>query len=126
MSIIEEVNLNLRYELGTASVYELETEIGEAIRELADSHSDLASAAAAHGIAPDAFAGASASVDQEGKGFAEVVVLIAIFAPAANHALRTLWDELVLPRVKSRLGVDAVGGEEGSDNESSDDDKDRD
>jgi hypothetical protein len=60
-------------------------------------------------------------VEEEGKGFGDVIVLVAIFAPAANHAIRTLWDDLILPRIKSRLGADAVG-EELADDEDEDGD----
>ena len=64
-------------------------------------------------------AGARVTVDQEGSGFGDVIVIFAILAPSANHALKSIWDQLLLPRIKSRLGADAVGEEveEDSDDE---------
>ena len=74
---------------------------------------------------PDEFLQAHVEVDQEAKGFGDVIILIAIFAPAANHALRNVWDDIIWPRIKSELGADALGDEvfeDESDEEDSDED----
>jgi len=94
------------------------------LKDLADPASDLAQSASGIGVSTGEFAGAEGSVDQEGKGFGDVIVLITIFAPAANHVIRNVWDEMIWPRIKSRLGADAIGNEvEEGDNEQDDSDQ---
>lgn len=124
MSKTGQTRLNLRYEPGAVSIDDLQAEISSALEELADPDSDLARAASGIGIATGEFAGAEGSVDQEGKGFGDVIILITIFAPAANHAIRNVWDEIIWPRIKSRLGADAIGAEaEEGDSEQGDSDQ---
>jgi hypothetical protein len=125
MSKIYQTRLIVRFRPGASSVNDLEAELTSALEELADPGSDLARLASGIGIAAPEFADARGSVDQEGKGFGDVVVLIAIFAPAANHALRNVWDEVIWPRLKSRLGADAIGDEiEGGETDQDDSDQD--
>ena len=62
-------------------------------------------------MAPEEFAEADGSVDQEGKGFGDVVVIVALVAPALNHSLRNVWDDLLWPGIKRALGADALGDE---------------
>jgi hypothetical protein len=125
MSKIYQTRLIIRFQSGASNVNDLKAELASALEELADPGSDLARLASGIGIAAREFADARGSVDQEGKGFGDVVVIIAIFAPAANHALRNVWDEVIWPRLKSRLGADAVGEElEGADSDQDDSDQD--
>lgn len=121
----DQIRLNLRYQPGAVNIDDLQAEISSALEELADPGSDLAQVASGLGIASSEFAGAEGSVDQEGKGFGDVIVLIAIFAPAANHALRNVWDEVLWPRIKSRLGADAIGHEVDQDDSDQDGDNER-
>jgi hypothetical protein len=107
----DQTRLSLRYKAGESDSDELQAEITTALEELADPGSDLARSASGLGIAVSEFAGAESSVDQAGSGFGDVIVVIAIFAPAANHALRNVWDEVIWPRLKSQLGADALGDE---------------
>jgi hypothetical protein len=109
MAISSRRSVTLRFRSGAASVRDLQAEVSSALAELADPDSGLAQAAAGLGMAPHEFAGASGSVEQEGKGFGDVIMIVAILAPAANHALRNVWDDLVWPKIKSRLGADALG-----------------
>lgn len=120
MSKIGQIRLNLRYQPGASNIDDLQAEISSALEDIADPKSDLGQIASGIGISPGEFARATGSVDQEGKGFGDVIVLITIFAPAANHALRDVWDQVIWPRIKSRLGADAIG------NEVEEDDTDRD
>ena len=71
-------------------------------------------------MALEEFAEAEGSVDQEGKGFGDVVVIVALFAPALNHSLRTVWDDLLWPRIKGILGADALGDEVAEDDDDED------
>jgi hypothetical protein len=111
MSLHDQIGLNLQYRPGAATIDDLQAEISSALRELGDPDSDLSRSASDLGITSDEFTRAEASVNQEGKGFGDVLIVVAIFAPAVNHALRSVWDDLIWPRVKSRLGADAIGDE---------------
>ncbi len=53
-----------------------------------------------------ALASASVEVDERDHDFG-VTILVTIAAPVAVHALKTLWDDIVRPRIRSRFGVDA-------------------
>jgi hypothetical protein len=92
-----------------ADLDDLQAEISSALEELADPASGFAGQASADGFDSSEFARAEVSVMDDAKGFGDVVVLVAIFAPAATHALNKVWDDLIWPRVKSRLGGDALG-----------------
>ncbi len=111
MAKIDQTGLTLRYQPGAASLDDLQTEISSALEDLRDPDSDLARDASGLGFSSNEFAGAEGSIDQEGKGFGDVIIFITIFAPAANHVIKNVWDEVIWPRIKSRLGADAVGNE---------------
>jgi hypothetical protein len=121
MPEIHRKRLALRYRSGAANIRDLQTEISSALKELGDPDSEIAYAASDFGLASDEFAQAEGSVNQEGKGFGDAIILIAIFAPAGNHALRNVWDDLIWPRIKSRLGADAIGDEVYEDDSDQDD-----
>ena len=47
-----------------------------------------------------------------GAGFDPMTVAVVVaFAPAANHVVTSLWDEVILPRLRRKLGDDALGRE---------------
>ena len=126
MGVSGQTRLVVRYRSGAADVEDIETEIRDALRQLADPASDLAAAAAESGVGPRDFDGATVAVEQEGKGFGDVIVVIAILAPTANHVLRSVWDEVIWPRVKESLGADALREKPGdvSDGDEDDDSED--
>lgn len=39
------------------------------------------------------------------------VALIIAFAPTANHVVQSVWDELLLPRLRRNTGADSLGEE---------------
>jgi hypothetical protein len=99
----------LRFEPGTSRPGQLEEEISAMLLELADSSSELAERAKEDGFTPQSFTGAHVEVTQEGKGFGEVVILVAIGSSVAGHMIEKAWDDLIWPRIKGRLGADALG-----------------
>jgi hypothetical protein len=107
-------SVSLRFRGGSADLKDLRTEISAALGELADPTCGLAERASVLGFSSAEFIGARADVSEDSKGFGEVVLLITIVAPAATHALNKVWDDLIWPRLKSRLGGDAVGEQENS------------
>lgn len=111
MPEIAQTRLNLKYRSRAAGTTDLQAEISNALHNLSNPTSDLAREASHLGFMPDEFLQAHVEVDQEAKGFGDVIILIAIFAPAANHALRNVWDDLIWPHIKSELGADALGDE---------------
>jgi hypothetical protein len=47
-----------------------------------------------------------------GEGFDPTTVAVVVaFAPAANHMVMSLWDDVILPRLRRKLGDDALGKE---------------
>jgi hypothetical protein len=109
MTIDSSRTLTLRYRSGAANIRDFQAELSSALADLANPASELAHAASGLGIESHEFVRAGGSAEQEGKGFGDVIIVVAIFAPAANHALRNVWDDLLWPRLKSRLGADAIG-----------------
>ena len=126
MSRNRQSGLKLLYWAGGASIEELQEEISRILAELGDPDSELSRVASERGIASHEFAGSQGIVDQEGKGFGDVVVAIVILAPSINHAVRNIWDDLIWPSLRSRLGADAVGSEVDSDEGAEQDDSDED
>ena len=111
MSQTAQTRLTLRFGSAGVNLDDLESAVSSLFAELRDPGTEIAQAAAAIGMAAEEFAEAGGSVDQEGKGFGDVIVIVALFAPTLNHSLRTVWDDLLLPRIKRRLGADALRDE---------------
>jgi hypothetical protein len=106
-----QTRLTLRFTSASVSLDDLESTVSSLFDGLRDPDTEIARAAARIGMTPEEFAEAEGSVDQEGKGFGDVIVIVALFAPALNHSLRNVWDDLLWPRVKRVLGADALGDE---------------
>jgi hypothetical protein len=107
-----ENKLKLRFSAGEVAAENLETEISSILSEFADPESDATLSAIAAGLSPAAMKGAQATVKKEAKGFAPVAILIVIAAPVAVHTIDKFWDDVIWPRVRSRLGSDALGKRE--------------
>jgi hypothetical protein len=111
MPEIDNNSLILRFRSASVPVEDLQAALSATLAELRDPESELARAAAGSGIKSEEFLALEGSVTQKGKGFGDVIVVVAILAPALNHSLRDVWDDLVWPQIKSLLGADAVGAE---------------
>lgn len=107
-----ENKIKLRFSAGEVDAQNLEAEISSILLEFTDPESDTALSANAVGLSPAAMAGAQATVKKEAKGFAPVAILIVIAAPIAVHTIDKFWDDVIWPRLKSRLGGDALGKRE--------------
>jgi hypothetical protein len=108
-AVSETHHIELRYVGGAADIEELDAEISLIFEELTDPDSEVSIKARAAGFNLFELAGSQARVSKVAKGFGLVVLLVAIASPAATHILETLWDEIVLPQLKKRLGADAIG-----------------
>lgn len=107
--------LSLRFQGAAASINDIRAEISAALNELADPASSLAGEASTAGFNSAEFINAESTVDEDAKGFGELVILVMIVAPAATHALNKVWDDVIWPRIRSRLGEDALGETDNSD-----------
>ena len=104
--------LTLRYRPGAVSNDDLAAGISSVLSDLREPDSDLSRAASNLEVPASALHHATASVEQQGKGFGvDVILLITILAPAENHILKSLWDNVILPHIRSLLGADAVGSQ---------------
>ncbi len=99
----------IRLNPGAASAAQLEHEINAVLGMLADPDSEAALAARAANLDPEPLAQARATVRQDGMGYADVPIDVWIQGSIAIHIANTLWDQVILPRIKARLGHDAAG-----------------
>jgi hypothetical protein len=105
----------LMYARGTRSADEIQREVDKFWGELADDE-QLRTEVAAAGIdapavlelkGPDAI-----RVGVRGAGLEPTAVALVIaFAPVANEVLISLWKQVLLPRIRSRYGRDAIRDE---------------
>ncbi len=100
------------YARGQLSVAELNREVASFWSELQVSD-DLKARLAAHEVGADellrlspaeaiSITPASAGIDPG------TVALIVAFAPSVNHALKSAWDNVILPWIRRRRGLDAI------------------
>jgi hypothetical protein len=108
----DEASVSFRFSKREVAVEKIEAEIRSVLSRLADPRSDVARSATAAGLEPTSLAKARATVTEEAKGFAPVAVVVVIFTPVAAHIVDKFWDDVIWPRVKGRLGADALGKRE--------------
>jgi len=104
--------VQLRFKGGAADAEELDAEIATVLEELSNPVSEVTKAATAVGLNAADLAKARITVSKDAKGFGAVALVIVIAAPVAAHIVEKFWDEVIWPRVKNRLGADAVGKRE--------------
>jgi hypothetical protein len=104
--------VDLRFVGGAGEPEEIEAEIMSIFRDLTDPTSEVAESASAAELELPEMRGAQAKVTKEAKGFGPVVILIAISVPAATHIVNQLWDDVIWPRIKKKLGADTLGRRE--------------
>ena len=106
--------LSASYEKGTSSVEEVQTEINRFWREMQTS-AELEAEVAAAGFNRNALTQAKEvpiTVRAESSGVDPVTVVLTItFAPSVSRTLKDLWTTVLLPRIRRRLGDDAIGAE---------------
>ncbi|MGH8572538.1 MAG: hypothetical protein ACREX8_08185 [Gammaproteobacteria bacterium] len=100
-----------RYQRGDASAEQLQVVVDDLLAQLAEPDSEVAQAARAAGLMPAELVGLRAEV-REGEQGAEPVlttIVISIAVAAGSKVAATLWDEVIWPRLRRRLGVKALG-----------------
>lgn len=100
-----------RYQRGDASAEQLQEVVDEVLEQLAEPDSDVAQAARAVGLQPAELSGVSAEVREGEQGVEPVLttVVVGIAVAAGSKVAETLWDEVIWPRLRRRLGVKALG-----------------
>jgi hypothetical protein len=103
--------VELLFKRGQASADQLQATIDEVLAELGQSGSDVHLRAESAGLDPQAVSPGNVVVTEPDQGFAPFLIPIAIsFAGGVSaHIANTLWDELLWPEVRKRLGMNAVG-----------------
>jgi len=104
----------LRFRYGQASAGELQGIIDEVLTELYDDTSEAAEQARQAGLDPHELAGADVIVREEQQGLEPLstTILVGITARLGSHMAQTLWDGVIFPRLRRRLGAKAVGDQE--------------
>lgn len=101
------------FRYGEASATEIQGVVDEVLAELGDATSEAAEGARTAGLDPPVLASADVTVCERGQGFEPILVtiLIGISIRAGSHVARNLWDDVLWPRLRRRLGANAVGEE---------------
>ena len=110
--MVEQTGVELRYQRGDASADEIQEVVDEVLRELAVPDSEAALEALAAGFDPGQLAGARVTV-REGAQGAEpflTAVLVGIVVSLGSKAAEAFWQEILWPRIKTRLGATALRG----------------
>ena len=100
----------LRFRYGEASAAELQVVVDEVLAEMRDQTSEAAEQARRAGLDPDAIA-ASVSIREEQQGLDPLAttILVGIGVEVGSHVAKQLWDLVIWPRLRRRLGAKAVG-----------------
>jgi hypothetical protein len=101
----------LKFERGQSGADDLKPALSEISAELRDPTSEAAADAARIGIDPAEAADAQLTVSEEAQGIDPVTaaILIGIATNLASDAVEKLWDAVILPRLKRRLGAKVLG-----------------
>jgi len=96
---------------GQVGARQLRDEVQLALRELDDPGSGAAQRAREAGLDATTLAGADVTLAEEQQGLDPVTttILVTIITELGVHAAATLWDVIVLPRLKRKFGVRALG-----------------
>jgi hypothetical protein len=83
----------------------------EVLAELADPTSEASTTAAAAGLDPAALADARVEITEARQGLDPIFtpIIVGIAVSASSKVAETLWKEVIWPRIRRRLGKDALG-----------------
>lgn len=100
-----------RYQRGDASAAQLQEVIDEVLEQLAKPDSEAAHAARAADLQPAELSGVRVEVREAEQGAEPVLttIVVGIAVAAGSKIAGTLWDEVIWPRLRRRLGARALG-----------------
>jgi hypothetical protein len=101
----------LRFRYGQASAAELQAVVDEVLAELGNPTSEAADRARRAGLDPGDLTGAEVDVREEQQGLEPVstTILVSIATGVGTHIATKLWDEVIWPRLRRRLGARPLG-----------------
>jgi hypothetical protein len=102
---------DMRFRRGQVGARQLHGEVQLALRELDDPDSDAARRAREMGLGATTLADAKVVLVEEQQGLDPVTttILVTIMTELGAHAAATLWDVIILPRLKRKFGIRALG-----------------
>ncbi len=105
------VTATLHFARGSASGSEIEEAARAVLAELDDPTSEAAAAATRNGLDATALRGARIDVAETEHGADPFLtpIIIGIAVSAGSKVAETLWKEVLWPRIRRRLGADALG-----------------
>lgn len=92
---------------GDADLEELRSAVDDAVSELRRPGSDASESAKALGVPPSALADVEFSIEEVSGNFDPVSLAIVVTSALGAQAMTKIWDNIVLPRVRRRLGEQA-------------------
>lgn len=100
----------LRFRRGAANADEIQQAVDELLAELGDPASTAATAARDAGYDPDELARARIRVRESGQGLDPMLVqvIVGIAVALGTKAAESYWTDIIWPRIRRRLGVDAL------------------
>lgn len=100
-----------RFQRDAASAAQIQRFAREVLAELDAPDSEAARAAAAARLDPADLAGAEIQVVEGEQGLEPVLttILVSLVVSAGSMIAETLWKDVIWPRVRRRLGADALG-----------------
>ena len=103
--------LSMRFQRGRAPVSRLQSIAQEIISELADPTSAASADAERAGLARADLLSARVEVTEPEQGAEPFLtpIIIGIAIAAGSKVAETLWTDVIWPRIRRRLGVDAIG-----------------
>ncbi|MHA6628072.1 hypothetical protein ACU61A_21750 [Pseudonocardia sichuanensis] len=101
-----------RFERGSASAFSIEEVAREILAELDEPTSEASAAAERAGLRRADLVGARADVTEAEHGADPFLtpIIVGIVVAAGSKIAETLWTEVLWPRIRRRLGADALGG----------------
>ncbi|MFZ0168069.1 MAG: hypothetical protein WAL64_01450 [Candidatus Dormiibacterota bacterium] len=105
---MEQTVLELRFEPGEASARQIQEALAAVLSEIqssADEHEQEAD----EGADAASLSRVQGTVTEAGRGFAGADIVIQIAGPVVADVLTKLWDEVIWPRLRKRIGVKGVG-----------------
>ena len=101
----------LWFEQGAASAAEMQAIVTQAQVDLSDATSDIAAQAAKAGFDPLILSKATVSIREDGQGSdpTATLIVVGIAIELAAYAIVQVWELVFLPRIRRRIGSDAIG-----------------
>ena len=114
-----EVILHKEFRRGDAGADELQQVVDEVLAELDEPDSETRRVAQEAGLADEDLAGVEVTVTEGQQGAEPVLttILVGILVSAGSKVAESLWKDVIWPRIRRRLGWNAIKDEVGASGE---------